>query len=282
MSLNVKSILSLIVPEYSITIVTFVAIFFVLTKQMSLFLSIVFPFIVYLLVLFGFNVLNQVFDVKIDVITKPFRPIPSKKVTIQEATIFSVFLFGVSLILAFFTNLLLPWVLFAVSTLLYSHPKIFLRKYLIATPIFGLFFYVVCPFLFVSTYFNLKINYLFLAFFALIIACVSFLKDIEDLKAEKKFGIKSIPSILGEYSSIQASFFSLLGIVLIFGIVLSISNVFFIWATIISLLIVFLAGTFVLFRQYFGKVLSSSRVLNIFMLIAVIIQLVFGLIFLFI
>lgn len=282
MPFNVKTIIQLIVPEYIVTIVTFVSIFLLSTKQVSLLPLLLVPFVVYLLTLFGFNALNQVFDVKMDAITKPLRPIPSKKVTIQEATIFSIFLFSVSLVLAFFSNLLLPWFLFVVSTLLYSHPKMFLRKYLISTPVFGLIFYVAVPFLFVSTYFNLEINYLFLTFFALIIASVSILKDIEDLKAEKKSGIKSIPSILGEYPSIQASFFSLLALVLIFGIIISISNLFFIWATVISLIVVFSVGTFVLFRQYYGKVLNSSKILIMFMLIAVIIQLVFGLSFLFI
>jgi geranylgeranylglycerol-phosphate geranylgeranyltransferase len=278
MPFSVKTILQLVVPEYLVTLVTFVSIFLLSFGQISLLYLVVVPFIVYLLALFGFNALNQVFDVKMDAITKPNRPIPSKKVTIQEATIFSMLLFGISLVLAFFSNLLLPWFLFVISTLLYSHPKIFLRKYLIATPLFGLIFYVAIPFLFVSTYFNLKINYLFLIFFSLIIACVSILKDIEDLKAEKKFGLKSIPSILGEKLTIKVSFFSLLAVTLIFGLILSISNIFFVLPLIISLLVSCFIGLFVLTR----KNIKSSKVLILFMLVAVIIQLVFGLSFLFI
>jgi len=277
MPLNAKIILALIVPEYVITLVTFLAVFLLASKQVSLLPLLAVPFVVYLLALFGFNAINQVFDAKMDAITKPKRPIPSKKVTKYEATVFSALLFGLSFILAFFTNLIMPWFLFVIVTFLYSHPRVYLRKYLIATPLFGMLFYAVVPFLFVSAYFGLPINYLFLVFFSLIIACVSILKDIEDIKAEKMFGIKSIPSILGEYLTVQVSVFSLLAIILLFGTIFILGNLLFIWSTIIALVFVFAIGTFVLFRQYFGKVLTSSRILAIFMVVVVVVQLIFGL-----
>jgi geranylgeranylglycerol-phosphate geranylgeranyltransferase len=277
MSLNVKTILQLIVPEYIITGFTFIAIFLLSSKQLYFLPLLMIPFVVYLLALFGFNVINQVFDVGMDAITKPKRPIPSKKVTKQEATIFAGLLFGVSLILAFFSQLLLPWFLFVISIFLYSHPKIFLRRYLPGTPLFGIVFYSLIPFLFVSTFFGLTINYLFLLFFSLVVSCVSILKDIEDIPSEKKFGIKSIPRIFGGYTSAKVSFFSVLAMILVFGVVLSISNLLFVWSTIISLLIVFVKGNFILNKKNFGKTYSYSKILAIFMILTVIIQLAFGL-----
>lgn len=275
MSLNTKTILQLIVPEYTITLVTFLAIFLLTFKQTSSLPLLVVPFVIYLIALFGFNVINQVFDVKMDALTKPSRPIPSKKVTIKEATLFAELLFGVSLILAFFSQLLLPLGLFLIATLLYSHPKIFLRRYLLATPIFGLIFYAVIPFIFVSSYLDIKINFFTMAFFSLLIAGVSSLKDMEDVFAEKKFGLKSIPGLFGNYATTQLSIFSLLSTITVFGIVFISNNVLFILPVIISLAVVLATGL-ILNKLRIEKKLNYSKVLPIFMLIVVFIQLLFG------
>ncbi|MEI7961776.1 MAG: UbiA family prenyltransferase [archaeon] len=276
MPLNIKTILQLIVPEYILTGITFIAIFLLTSNQSSLSLLLVVPFVVYLLALFGFNAINQFFDAKMDAITKPKRPIPSKKVTKNEALLFAGILFGVSLVLAFFSQVLLPWLLFIIVTFLYSHPKTFLRRYLPATPLFGLTFYVIVPFLFISSYFGLTINYFFLVFFSIIIACVSILKDIEDIPTEIKFGLKSIPRILGAHNTIKVSIFSLLATVLAFGAILSINNLLFALPTIISLAIVLIAGSFVMPKKSSDKILKHSKILAMFMLVAVIIQLAFG------
>jgi len=131
MFFGVKSILQLIVPEYSITGITFVAILFILSKQIDLLIFVLFPFIIYLLTLFAFNALNQVFDAKIDAISKPYRPIPSGKISKKIVVFFALSLYVVALFLAFVSNLLFLEILFIIITFLYSIQKVlFLRQYL--------------------------------------------------------------------------------------------------------------------------------------------------------
>ena len=53
------------------------------------------------------NSINDYFDHKIDAINKPQRPIPSGRISLKGALIYSLFLFAVGVIIAFAIDLLL-------------------------------------------------------------------------------------------------------------------------------------------------------------------------------
>ncbi len=50
------------------------------------------------------NGINQIYDLKIDAVNKPTRPLPSGTMSIKEAWVFSLFFYGLSLALAWFAN----------------------------------------------------------------------------------------------------------------------------------------------------------------------------------
>ncbi len=50
------------------------------------------------------NAINQIYDLKIDVVNKPERPLPAGDMTVKEAWLFTVFFYLLSLMLAWFAN----------------------------------------------------------------------------------------------------------------------------------------------------------------------------------
>jgi geranylgeranylglycerol-phosphate geranylgeranyltransferase len=216
MALNFRNILDLTNPEYALTIFTLISAFFLLQLNNSDFLWFLVPAFSYLFALFGFNSLNQVFDIEIDKISKPLRPIPSKRVSIEEAKKVSIFFFGLAFILALTSfELFLTILFFVLAILLYSHPKIFFRKFIWATPIFGMIFYVLIPFFCVTFFFQKELPIFFLVIFSGLTASISAVKDVEDLKSDKKENIASIPMKIGAkktlfFAFLDFTFFSLL------------------------------------------------------------------------
>lgn len=78
----------------------------------------------------AFNSFNAIADKEIDKINSPHRPIPSKKILEHHALYFSIILYVVALVLAWFVNptAFLVIVGCVVLTAVYSYPKINLKK----------------------------------------------------------------------------------------------------------------------------------------------------------
>lgn len=70
------------------------------------------------------NALNQIYDLEIDKINKPDRPLCTGALTIREAWIFSLFFYALSLLLAFCLNSYCFWIVVAAAilTFMYSVP----------------------------------------------------------------------------------------------------------------------------------------------------------------
>ncbi len=74
------------------------------------------------------NTLNQIFDLEIDKVNKPKRPLPSKRISVKEAFVFSITLYLISFLLAWFVSpdgrkeCFLLVVLAALMTFIYSCP----------------------------------------------------------------------------------------------------------------------------------------------------------------
>lgn len=80
------------------------------------------------------NTLNQIYDAEIDKVNKPSRPIPSKKVTLKEAWIFTVLLYvisiAISLVLSYEFAALVA--IAAFCTVIYSVPPFRTKKHWIS------------------------------------------------------------------------------------------------------------------------------------------------------
>ncbi len=72
------------------------------------------------------NIINQYFDLAIDCINKPTRPLPSKRITIKNAMIFCFILYCISFTLAFLVSWQFFWIVMftAIVTYAYSGPPL--------------------------------------------------------------------------------------------------------------------------------------------------------------
>lgn len=153
------------------------------------------------------NVINDYFDFEIDKINNPARPLPSGKISLRAAHFYALGLFAFGILLSIFINK--PALLIAAfnSALLYSYAwkikksggikKNLTVSYLVASPF--LFGGVVVG--------NALVTFLLALLAGLANTGREIIKDIEDLKGDKKF-IKTLPMEIGvEKSAVLASAF---------------------------------------------------------------------------
>ncbi len=189
---------------YPITVVMMVIPFFLGGLIAGLVPSLSFFLICFLLMfsyIGGFNTLNAISDLKLDLISKPHRPLPSKRLTLVEAKIYSVFLFiiflGISVII-FSTEIFVLNVLFVLFAYLYSN-IIHLKKIPFAANIFLGIVYTYFPLLLGWYLVKGDLNVPIIEFSLIFIftTIVLFCKDFEDYVADKKYGVKTFVNIFG-------------------------------------------------------------------------------------
>jgi geranylgeranylglycerol-phosphate geranylgeranyltransferase len=148
----------------------------------------------------AFNTFNAVTDLKIDIINKPHRPIPSGKITGKIALFYSTILYFISLTIAYFitTSYFQITAITCIITFLYSAPLIRLRKRFLVSNFCGAVIYgLLCPLLgWAINPSNLIPTYI-LGFTFLFALSLSLSKDFEDYIGDKVFRIKTIPVVLG-------------------------------------------------------------------------------------
>ncbi len=162
--------------------------------------GIIFAIIVAFLVNGAGNVINDYFDVEIDKINRPKRPIPSGKVKRQNALNYFILLTAISLVLSYFVSLHFLYMAIANSivSFVYSWK---LKK----TPFIG---NVAVSWLAASTFMAgalIAHTFYSLAPAVMILALIAFLgtlsreifKDMEDVEGDKKAGAKTLPIAIG-------------------------------------------------------------------------------------
>jgi geranylgeranylglycerol-phosphate geranylgeranyltransferase len=147
----------------------------------------------------AFNTFNGVTDFKIDLINKPYRPIPAGKMTRSNASLYSLILYAISLIIAF--QLTLQYfqiaILTSIVTILYSFPLVRLRKRFIISNLCGAVIYgLLCPLLGWSLMPSNPLPIYILGFTFLFALSLSMSKDFEDFIGDKAYRIKTIPVVL--------------------------------------------------------------------------------------
>lgn len=144
------------------------------------------------------NVINDYFDIRIDSINRPERPIPSGRVKLKEALYFSYILFSLGSLLAISINPICGFIALFNSLLL-----IFYAKTLKVTPLLGnlsIGYLTGSSFLFGASVFGFEgLEALFVLFLlaALAITAREIVKDIEDMEGDKMDGADTLPLRVG-------------------------------------------------------------------------------------
>ncbi|MDD3407115.1 MAG: geranylgeranylglycerol-phosphate geranylgeranyltransferase [Methanomicrobium sp.] len=154
------------------------------------------------------NVINDYCDRDIDLINRPARPIPSKRVTPKNALLFSAILFLSGIFVCFFVNTLC----FAIG-IFNSLLLVLYAKKLKMMPFAGnaaVSYLSASIFLFGGAFFGaegiMQNSVVFLiTFFAMISR--ELLKDAEDIKGDLKGGAKTVPIIIGVKKTAYISLF---------------------------------------------------------------------------
>lgn len=210
------------------------------------------------------NVINDVFDYKIDKINKPLRPIPSGRIGLKQAKNYSLALFGIAIILGFIISYLIAniWpaiVVVACSLLMYYYASTLKSLALVGnisvavlTGLCFIFGGVIIGFN--NEDYNLIIVSFYLAIFAIFMTLArEIIKDMEDIEGDKLEGARTFPIIYGKKIS------SLIAIVLIVvtSLICPILYIFKIF-NIFYILIMIIAMVIFLYSAYDLKLNPSS------------------------
>jgi geranylgeranylglycerol-phosphate geranylgeranyltransferase len=175
------------------------------------------------LLIAAFNTFNAVTDLKIDVINKPHRPIPTGRISRKSALVYSFMLYALSLIIAYFLTVQYfeLTALTALITIFYSVPIIRIRKRFLISNLSGATIYgLLCPLLGWSLVPSNPIPTYMLGFTFLFALSLSLSKDFEDYIGDKVFRIRTMPVVLGIQT---AKFLSSIMLIASFAYLVSIS-----------------------------------------------------------
>lgn len=150
-------------------------------------------------------VINDYFDYPIDKINKPFRVLPSKKISLKRAYFYAVALFVLGIVFSFFTYRIECVIIAIINTfVLFTYAK----KYKF-TPLIG---NLLVSYAAASTFVygglsnhNLK-NSLIIAFFAFLYTLIrELVKDCEDIAGDNKFNARTLAIEIGKKKTILIS-----------------------------------------------------------------------------
>lgn len=148
------------------------------------------------------NVINDFFDIEIDKINRPSRPLPAKKITVKEALILYFILNMLGIILAIEINIL------SIIIVVFSIVTIFFYSYnLKKIPLVGNFvvsFFTGLAFVFGGAAVGNISDSIIPAVFAFLINMIrEIIKDIEDIDGDVKSGVITFPAKYGINKSIR-------------------------------------------------------------------------------
>lgn len=153
------------------------------------------------------NSVNDYFDHKIDAINKPRRPIPSGRISLKAAGMYSLALFAVGIVLAFFIGLIPGIIVISSSILMIYYAYSLKKKFLIGNIVIS--FLTGLSFVFGGVVVGEITVSILLGFYAFLMTMArEIVKDMEDVEGDKIEGARTLPIISGlRISSILAGFF---------------------------------------------------------------------------
>lgn len=210
------------------------------------------------------NSINDYFDYKIDSVNKPERPIPSGRISLENALIYSITLFALGTIIAFIINILLGIIAFLSSLLMIYYARDLKTKCLIGN--ITISFLTGLCFVFGGIAVDQIMVSVYLGFYAFLMTMArEIVKDMEDMVGDEKEGASTLPILYGKRkSSFIASFFmivaSLSSPILYF---MGIFSIFYLIILIIAI-IIFLSGAISILkdqsRENTGKISKRIKI----------------------
>jgi geranylgeranylglycerol-phosphate geranylgeranyltransferase len=156
------------------------------------------------------NAINDYFDHKIDAINKPERPIPSGRISLNSAAIYSTSLFIIATIMAL-TIGIIPGIIVILSAVLMFLYAYRLKKSCLVGNLSIAFLTGLC-FVFAGVVLGMVIVSILLGFYAFLMTMArEIVKDMEDVEGDSIEGAKTFPIRFGmSASAILAAFFMIL------------------------------------------------------------------------
>jgi geranylgeranylglycerol-phosphate geranylgeranyltransferase len=153
----------------------------------------------------GGYVINDFYDLPIDMVNKPRRVLPSGRISPEKAYIYAMFLFVFGLSLSYFTGVAAAIALAIFNSLiLYYYAKRLKNVVLIGNLLVS--YSAASTFLFGAIVTNNLRRMLPIIVYTGIYTFVrEIIKDAEDVKGDKKFGIASLATIFGEKTAVTLS-----------------------------------------------------------------------------
>ncbi|MGC9517554.1 MAG: UbiA family prenyltransferase [Methanomicrobiales archaeon] len=156
------------------------------------------------------NSINDYFDHKIDAINKPERPIPSGRIPLKVAGIYSLALFMVGIAIAFTIDFLPGMIALLSSILMIYYAYTLKRKCIIGN--LSISFLTGLCFVFGGVVVGEILISIYLGFFAFLMTMArEIVKDMEDLQGDKEEGATTFPIVYGnKKASVLAAIFMIL------------------------------------------------------------------------
>ena len=155
------------------------------------------------------NTINDVFDVKIDEINKPNRPIPSGRISLENARNYAFALFGIGIALSFLDSYLVNSIWPSVIVVPAAVIMYLYARNLKAMPLIGNltvatltgFCFVIAGVVIACATNSLKILFIsiYLGLFAMFMTLArEIVKDMEDIEGDKQEGARTFPILYGK------------------------------------------------------------------------------------
>lgn len=218
--MRIKHFIDLTIPLTLVVVaVSFLVGGFIAAGTVIFNINFAFSVLSFVLIMAAFNTLNGIFDIKLDAISKPHRPLPSAKITKQHAWRFYIVLAAISSALAYLVNIYVLVIVLGVIILsiLYSSPIGWLKRHFLLNTLIVTACYSLLPLLtgwiMFASPFSIPVE--LFTVLGLISFGMVIIKDIEDIVADKVSGVMTLPLALGIERTVY-----ILGIIFSFAYIL--------------------------------------------------------------
>lgn len=213
------------------------------------------------------NMLNDYYDIDIDRVNKPNRPLPSGRIGVRESVFLTILCFSVALLIAFLINPVSGIIGFINVFILIWYAKTLKRTVLLGN--LSIAYLTGSTFLFGASFFGtdgviVMLPLSLLAFLAT--AAREIVKDIEDIKGDSEDGAVTFPIKYGEKPSIYlAAIFGITAALLSpLPYIMGVMSVYYLFA-LIFVVLCFAVALYYLFKKEYAK---SSKFFKIAMFLA--------------
>ncbi len=224
--------------------------------------------IVSLIVTLSANIINDYFDLEIDMINRPQRPLPSNKISPVFALYISIFLFFLSFFISSFLNWKINIIVFLAVIISFFYTPIFKRIIFIKnfTVAINVAFAFLCGGLAVNSF----VSAIPMALFAFFISIFrEIMKDIYDFDGDKRNNIFTLPVKLGKKRAwlIANAFLLVLLIAIFYFYFFYQQNIMLLIFMLVLVIFPIFIFSYIVFKKHFeeNSLFFALRIFKIFM-----------------